>query len=244
MPDEVARDRHGARWWARAVTPPILVIAARGRASPRSVSSAPRSVPEPPPASEPAGAARVRGTSRRAGRGRFAGWDGGTVAEAYLAKWPQWVAAARGHGPARRLSRGARRASISPATTWPRTTCSSRSPTSSPAPPTGAIACRSSTGAGGSGTTPWSRGPCCPRSSSTGTAARSRPSRARARRSTRRSRSTTTTPASTARTTSCSRRARSSTSPTGRRCCGASPARPRASCSSPGSPSRSRRRPS
>lgn len=97
MSDAVERDRHGARWWARAVTPPILVIATKGAL--RRIGLL-RVAPdlEPPPVPEWAGPPEFEhvpgGWSRQ-----VAGWDGGTVAEAYLAKWPEWVAALEGTGP-------------------------------------------------------------------------------------------------------------------------------------------------
>ena len=97
MSDAVERDRHGARWWARAVTPPILVIATKGAL--RRIGLL-RVAPdlEPPPVPESAGPPEFEhvpgGWSRQ-----VAGWDGGTVAEAYLAKWPEWVAALEGTGP-------------------------------------------------------------------------------------------------------------------------------------------------
>ena len=66
-----------------------------------------RTTPEPPrraPAEIPELGAPPRGLERPTPRG----WDDGTVADAYLAKWPEWVAALEGAGAARRLPRGTR----------------------------------------------------------------------------------------------------------------------------------------
>lgn len=91
-------EARGARWWAKALTPPIVVIAVKGAL--RRVGllggPAPTADPEPlapaeaPPEFEyvPEGWARP-----------VAGWDGGAVADAYLAKWPEWVAALGGTEP-------------------------------------------------------------------------------------------------------------------------------------------------
>ena len=97
MPESPRHERRGARWWAKAVTPPILVIAAKG--SLRRVGllrAAP--VPEPAPAPEPAAPPEFEAVPEGWAR-PVAGWDGGTVAEAYVAKWPEWVAALEGTAP-------------------------------------------------------------------------------------------------------------------------------------------------
>ena len=97
MSDTVERDRHDARWWAKAVTPPILVIAVKGAL--RRIGLL-RTAPDPDalPAPEPAGPPEFEHVPEGWAR-QVAGWDGGTVAEAYLGKWPEWVAALEGTGP-------------------------------------------------------------------------------------------------------------------------------------------------
>ncbi len=97
MSDADERDRHGARWWAKAVTPPILVIAVKGalrRIGLLRAVPGPDALPAPEPARPPEFEHVPEGWARQ-----VAGWDGGTVAEAYLAKWPEWVAALEGTGP-------------------------------------------------------------------------------------------------------------------------------------------------
>jgi putative methyltransferase (TIGR04325 family) len=94
LPDDQRRD---ARWWAKALTPPIVVIGVKGLARRLGLVSA----PQPPAPEEPAAPPEPpeweyvpEGWSRET-----AGWDDGTVAEAYLAKWPEWVGALRGTAP-------------------------------------------------------------------------------------------------------------------------------------------------
>lgn len=97
MPDGPQRDRHDARWWVKALTPPIVVIAVKGAL--RRVGLLSRTgLPEPPPAED----ATVPPEFEHVPEGwdrPVRGWDGGSVAEAYLAKWPEWVAALEGTGP-------------------------------------------------------------------------------------------------------------------------------------------------
>jgi putative methyltransferase (TIGR04325 family) len=97
MADEHARERHDARWWVKAVTPPIAVIAVKGALRRLGFVRAPPSEPEEPPSplEEPPEFEHVPEGWERAVRG----WDGGTVAAAYLAKWPEWVEALDGPGP-------------------------------------------------------------------------------------------------------------------------------------------------
>ena len=93
-------EQRGLKWWLKAVTPPIVVIAIKGAL--RRVGllgPAPRPEGEPedtaPTMVEPPEFEYVpEGWSRRVG-----GWDGGRVAEAYVAKWPEWVAALEGPVP-------------------------------------------------------------------------------------------------------------------------------------------------
>ena len=95
MPD----DRRDARWWLKAITPPIVVIAVKG-ALRRLGVIAPREGGVP---ADPDGAAAQEPPEFEVvpeGFGReVAGWNGGTVADAYAAKWPEWVAALDGSGP-------------------------------------------------------------------------------------------------------------------------------------------------
>lgn len=95
MPDE----RHDARWWLKAITPPIVVIAVKGalrrvgligpKADEAPTEPRVATAPEPPEFEVvPEGFER-----------EVAGWDGGTVADAYASKWPEWVAALEGPGP-------------------------------------------------------------------------------------------------------------------------------------------------
>jgi len=97
VPDEAVRDRRDARWWAKALTPPILVIAAK-RALRRVGLLHAAADTEAAPAPDPAGPTEFEHIPEGWER-QVAGWDGGTVADAYLAKWPEWVAALDGTGP-------------------------------------------------------------------------------------------------------------------------------------------------
>lgn len=93
MPEHVT-----PKWILKALTPPIVVIAVKGLL--RRLRLLPPAVPEVPaePSDQsvelpefevvPDGWAGVSG-----------GWDAGAVADAYLAKWPEWVAALEGPGP-------------------------------------------------------------------------------------------------------------------------------------------------
>jgi putative methyltransferase (TIGR04325 family) len=87
-----------ARWIVKALTPPIIVMGVKGAL--RRVGLLARPTPPAPaePAQPQAGPPEFEylpeGWHREA-----AGWDGGTVAEAYLAKWPEWVAALEDAGP-------------------------------------------------------------------------------------------------------------------------------------------------
>ena len=86
------------RWILKALTPPIVVIAVKGLLrrlgllSPASPDVRPEPLVEFAEAPEfevlPEGWAAAPG-----------GWDGGAVADAYVAKWPEWVAALEGSGP-------------------------------------------------------------------------------------------------------------------------------------------------
>ena len=89
-------DRVDFRWILKALTPPIVVIAVKG-ALRRLGLLGPARTPEPdvtvelePPEFEYV----QEGWARH-----VTGWDGGTVADAYLAKWPEWTAALEGPGP-------------------------------------------------------------------------------------------------------------------------------------------------
>jgi putative methyltransferase (TIGR04325 family) len=91
------REWRSARWWAKALTPPIVVIAVKGAL--RRVG-----LLEPQPATnvEPAPREKAPPEFEYVPEGwerPVAGWDGGAVAEAYLAKWPEWVAALGGKAP-------------------------------------------------------------------------------------------------------------------------------------------------
>ena len=96
MSEAEQRDRRDARWWVKAVTPPIVVIAVKGalrRVGVLSRADRPESPPAPDPV-PPEFEHVPEGWDRP-----VTGGDGGPVAEAYLAKWPEWVAALAGTGP-------------------------------------------------------------------------------------------------------------------------------------------------
>lgn len=91
------RGRVDAKWLAKALTPPIVIIGAK-----RLLRALGLLRPEPPPvpavepeADEPPEWEYVAEGWERPTRG----WEAGTVAEAYLTKWPEWVEALRGSGP-------------------------------------------------------------------------------------------------------------------------------------------------
>jgi putative methyltransferase (TIGR04325 family) len=90
-------ERVDLRWIVKALTPPIVVIAVKGALRRVGILRA-REAAEPAPTTaepEPPEFEVVpEGWSRSVG-----GWDGGTVADAYVAKWPQWVAALEGPAP-------------------------------------------------------------------------------------------------------------------------------------------------
>lgn len=90
-------ERVDLRWILKALTPPIVVIAVKGILRRLGLLGRPATAEAPPAASEPQlpeFELVPEGWSRQ-----VPGWDGGTVAEAYLAKWPEWVAALEGPGP-------------------------------------------------------------------------------------------------------------------------------------------------
>jgi putative methyltransferase (TIGR04325 family) len=97
LPDAPAAERRDAKWWLKAVTPPIVVIAVKGAL--RRVGLLPPAEPaaQPAPPAEP-GPPEFEYVPEGFAR-QVSGWDGGAVAEAYLAKWPEWVAAVDGPGP-------------------------------------------------------------------------------------------------------------------------------------------------
>jgi putative methyltransferase (TIGR04325 family) len=102
-------DRPAAKRVIGAVTPPILLLAIRRALARLGLRNATSAALEPgaAPHAEPAGSAIVEpdtqppeweyvpeGWDRQTN-----GWDGGTVAQAYVAKWPEWVEALRGPVP-------------------------------------------------------------------------------------------------------------------------------------------------
>ena len=91
MPDRVT-----PTWLLKALTPPIVVIAVKGLLRRLGLLAPRQPEPEPdlPQASETP-EFEVVPTERIA----TGGWDAGAVAEAYVEKWPQWVAALEGPGP-------------------------------------------------------------------------------------------------------------------------------------------------
>jgi putative methyltransferase (TIGR04325 family) len=89
-------DRIDVKWILKALTPPIVVIAVK--AVLRRLGLIGRTVPPETPALAVAEPPEFEYVPEGWGR-RVSGWDGGTVAEAYLEKWPQWVAALEDTGP-------------------------------------------------------------------------------------------------------------------------------------------------
>ena len=91
-------DRVDLRWILKALTPPLVVIAVKGLLRRLGLLATPPPLQAEPPVAAERGPAEFvyvpEGWTRHA-----EGWDGGTVAEAYLAKWPEWVAALDGPGP-------------------------------------------------------------------------------------------------------------------------------------------------
>ena len=90
-------DRIDLRWIVKALTPPIVVIAVKGalrRLGLPGKATAAEPVPQAPDPDQPEFELVPEGWSRE-----VTGWDGGTVADAYVAKWPEWVAALDGPGP-------------------------------------------------------------------------------------------------------------------------------------------------
>jgi putative methyltransferase (TIGR04325 family) len=91
------RPRIDAKWIVKAVTPPILVLGVKQalvrlglwRQAPPAMDAE-----EAPPAAPPEWEYVPEGWDRQVG-----GWDAGSVAGAYLAKWPEWVEALQGAGP-------------------------------------------------------------------------------------------------------------------------------------------------
>lgn len=90
-------ERVDLKWVFKALTPPIVVIAVKGALRRLGLLARPAAAEpglEAPVQGLPEFEAVPEGWSRE-----VTGWDGGTVAEAYLAKWPEWVAALEGPGP-------------------------------------------------------------------------------------------------------------------------------------------------
>ncbi len=92
MPERVT-----PKWFLKALTPPIVVIAVKGALRRLGLLSPhPVEADEPPPAvAEPPEFEYVPEGFER----QVTGWDGGAVAEAYSTKWPEWVAALEGTAP-------------------------------------------------------------------------------------------------------------------------------------------------
>lgn len=86
-----------ARWIVKALTPPIVVIAVkaalrRARVLPSALSD--QAAEAPGPDEQPEWEYVAEAWEREA-----PGWEGGSVADAYFAKWPEWVDALSGPGP-------------------------------------------------------------------------------------------------------------------------------------------------
>jgi putative methyltransferase (TIGR04325 family) len=102
-------DRDAPKRFVRAVTPPIVLRAIKRALARPGLRNATSVAVEPnaAPPSEPPGSATVEPDSPppeweyvpEGWDRQTSGWDGGTVAEAYVAKWPEWVEALRGPVP-------------------------------------------------------------------------------------------------------------------------------------------------
>ena len=93
----MAEGRRDARWWAKALTPPIVVIAVKSAARRLGLIA----TPAPPDAQAPSATGDIPEWEHlpEGWRTDTTGWDDGTVADAYLAKWPEWVEALHGAAP-------------------------------------------------------------------------------------------------------------------------------------------------
>lgn len=93
MPERVT-----PKWILKALTPPIVVIAVKGLLRRVGLLSRTHVEPDEPATPEELGPPEFEhvpeGWEREVG-----GWEGGAVAEAYAAKWPDWVAALEGPVP-------------------------------------------------------------------------------------------------------------------------------------------------
>ena len=170
------------RWILKALTPPIVVIAVKGllRRLGLPTTGLPLDVrPEPLVESAEAPEFEVLPEGWAAAAG---GWDAGAVADAYVAKWPEWVAALE----------GAARSACTTRHVWGESivredlaahnmllSFASSSPRELQPDATGS---RCSTGEAVSVTTPSSRVRCSPRPRSSGIAARCPRSRQREQR--------------------------------------------------------------
>ena len=91
-------ERKNAKWWVKAITPPILVLGAKtllvrlGLMKPRAEEE-PQAAPEAP-TELPEWEYVPEGWSRE-----VPGWDAGGVADAYARKWPEFVEAIADTGP-------------------------------------------------------------------------------------------------------------------------------------------------
>ena len=211
----------------RRVTPPILVIAVKGALGRIGLR---RTAPEPGALAPPSRPGRPSSsTFPRAGRGRSPAGTAARSQRPTSASGPSGSPRSRARVRSASITRRAR-ASISPARTWPPTTCSSRSPTSSPARRDGRDRISVLDWGGGLGHYAVAR---AGRASGVELDWHCRevpPRRPRGRRSNPDVRSTPTTRCLDRTYDLVSPRARSSTSPTGRCCWVASRPRPR-SCS-------------
>jgi putative methyltransferase (TIGR04325 family) len=92
------RSHVDAKWIVKALTPPIVVMGVKGALRRLGLVSRPPSPESGESAQSQAGPPEFEYVPE-GWRREATGWDGGTVAEAYLAKWPEWVAALEGTGP-------------------------------------------------------------------------------------------------------------------------------------------------